>query len=92
MVEPAYRVNVSRDGLVTYAEPQTIEFQVLVTEGAGLTTTYARRLYVPTDPNSIVTIRPDALPEGVVGVPYRQVLTASGPPGPYTFENRVVAE
>ncbi len=87
VVEPAYGVNVSPAGLVTYANPQTIDFQVLVTEGSGLTTTYARRLYVPTDPNSVVTIHPGALPEGVVGVPYRQVLTASGPPGPYTFTN-----
>jgi hypothetical protein len=32
-----------------------------------------------------VVISPDALPAGMVGTTYSQTLSASGPPGPYTF-------
>src|SRR5262249_33495529 len=32
-----------------------------------------------------VVIDPDTLPAGVVGIAYSQTLSASGPPGPYTF-------
>jgi len=85
VVEPSYGFNVSPDGLLTSAKPQTIDLQLLVTEGSGLTTTFARRIYVPIDPASIVTVTPAFLPEGQVGVPYRQALTATGAPGPYTF-------
>ncbi len=87
VVEPAYGVNVSPDGLVTSTKARSIDFQVSVTEGSGLTTTFARRIVAPADPATVVKIQPDTLPEGVVGVPYRQALTVSGPPGPYTFTN-----
>ena len=87
VVEPSYGVNVSPDGLVTFAKARTIDFRVLVTEPSGQTTTYARTIVAQADPATVVKIQPEVLPEGVVGVAYRQALTVTGPPGPYTFTN-----
>jgi len=76
---------VSPDGLVTGTPTFTTDLKVAVTEGSGLTTTFTKQVIVPVDPNSFVTVGPTFLPDGQVGVPYRQVLTASGPAGPYTY-------
>jgi hypothetical protein len=76
-------LSLSSGGLLsgTPAAAGTFMFTVTATNG---TNESGSRVYTLTiDP--AVAVAPMTLPDGRVGSPYNQVISASGPPGPFTF-------
>ena len=66
----------------TVATPGTLTFNVQVSDSQGLSATSGFTLNIRTAPVSVQT---PTLPNGTVGTPYSQVLTASGGNPPYTW-------
>ncbi|MFN7973827.1 MAG: putative Ig domain-containing protein [Acidobacteriota bacterium] len=66
----------------TPTTPGTSSFTVTATDSGGCTGSRAYQLTIdcPT-----ITVAPASLPNGTVGVPYSQTITASGGTAPYTF-------
>jgi len=59
-----------------------VAFSITATDTAGFSTTQS---YVMTVGVPMVTMSPTAVPNGTVGAPYNQVLTAGGGTAPYTY-------
>jgi subtilisin-like proprotein convertase family protein len=72
------------DGVVsgTPTAPGTYNFTVTATDLVGCTGSQAYSLTVPCP---TITLSPASLPDGTVGTPYSQSITASGGTAPYTY-------
>ncbi|MFN7973898.1 MAG: Ig domain-containing protein [Acidobacteriota bacterium] len=60
----------------------TYNFTITATDSAGCTGSQAYTVVINC---GVVTVNPGTLPNGTVGVPYSQTVTASGGTAPYTF-------
>jgi autotransporter-associated beta strand protein len=61
----------------------TYNFTIEATDSVGAVGSQAYTVVV--NPAGTVTVNPPTLPNGTVGVPYNQTVTASGGTGPYTY-------
>ena len=67
----------------TPATAGTASFSITATDGNGCTGVRSYSITVSAPAN--ITIQPETIPGGTVGVPYSQSLTATGGTGPYAF-------
>jgi hypothetical protein len=77
-------VTLSADGQLsgTTTAPGFFNFTVTATDAGGLIGSQFYSLVITTPQ---ITITPDSLPDGNIGAPYQQQLSASGGTGPYIF-------
>ena len=77
----------SMTGLIsgTPSAAGTFNFTVTATDASGCPGSRAYIIIITNPGCPVITVNPPTLPQGVIGTPYNQTITASGGVSPYTF-------
>jgi hypothetical protein len=78
-------LTLSSSGVLSGTPTATGSFSFTVTATDTLGSTSSQPFHVTINPPPVLTVSPGSLPNGDVGAPYSQTLSATGGTGPYTF-------